>query len=183
VEALVNHTPASVRPATDGDLGQIAGIFAGYVTSSIVTFEEDPPTEQQWRERLAHVAGLGLPFLVAEAPATAAGTVAGYAYATPWRPKPAYRHTVEDSVYLAPHCRGKGLGRALLDALLANCAAAGVRQVIAVIADTGDPASAALHRACGFTEAGHLTRVGRKHGRWIDTVLMQCTVGTGPPAS
>ncbi|HEY7918714.1 MAG TPA: GNAT family N-acetyltransferase, partial [Streptosporangiaceae bacterium] len=110
-----------------------------------------------------------LPFLVAEA----AGTVAGYAYASPWRPKPAYRHTVEDSVYLAPGQRGRGLGRLLLESLLAGCADAGVRQVIAVIADSGDPASAALHRACGFADAGRLTQVGFKHGRWIDTVLMQ----------
>ena len=109
------------------------------------------------------------------------GTVAGYAYASPWRPKPAYRHTVEDSVYLAPGRRGRGLGRLLLDGLLAGCAAAGAQQVIAVIADTGDPASLALHRACGFTDAGRLREVGGKHGRVIDTVLLQRPVGV-PPA-
>jgi phosphinothricin acetyltransferase len=123
----------------------------------------------QWRQRLADLTERKLPFLVAEA----AGTVAGYAYASPWRPKPAYRHTVEDSVYLAPGQRGRGLGRLLLESLLAGCADAGVRQVIAVIADSGDPASAALHRACGFADAGRLSHVGFKHGRWIDTVLMQ----------
>ena len=115
-----------------------------------------------WRERK-------LPFLVAEA----GGTVAGYAYASPWRPKPAYRHTVEDSVYLAPGQRGRGLGRLLLESLLTGCADAGVRQVIAVIADSGDPASVALHRACGFAETGRLSQVGYKHGRWLDTVLLQ----------
>jgi L-amino acid N-acyltransferase YncA len=171
----MRHTGAIVRPATAGDLDSIAGIFAHYVTSSVATFEEVPPTPAQWGQRLAALAEDHLPFLIAEVE----GTVAGYAYASPWRPKPAYRHTVEDSVYLGPASRGKGLGRLLLDALLTACATAGVRQVIAVIADGGDPASAALHRACGFTEAGRLSGVGYKHGRWIDTVLLQRAVGHG----
>jgi L-amino acid N-acyltransferase YncA len=165
-----------VRPATPADLGAVAGIFAFYVSSSVATFEEDPPGVAQWRQRRDELAGRGLPFLVAEA----GGTVAGYAYATPWRPKPAYRHTVEDSVYLDPAHRGQGLGRRLLDALLARCTETGVRQVIAVIADTGDPASAALHRACGFTDAGRLKEVGDKHGRRIDTLLMQRGLGPAP---
>jgi L-amino acid N-acyltransferase YncA len=172
----MQRAQASLRPATADDLGAIAGIFAHYVTSSIVTFEEDPPTVTQWRKRLGSLAGCRLPFLVAEAD----GAVAGYAYASPWRQGPAYRHTAEDSVYLEPACRGKGLGRLLLDGLLTACATAGVRQVIAVIADTGDPASAALHRACGFADAGRLTKVGHKNGRWIDTVILQRAVGPGP---
>jgi L-amino acid N-acyltransferase YncA len=171
----MRHTGSTVRPATCGDLDSIAGIFAHYVTSSVATFEEVPPTPAQWGQRLAALGKDHLPFLIAEVE----GTVAGYAYASPWRPKPAYRHTVEDSVYLAPASRGKGLGRLLLDALLTACATAGVRQVIAVIADSGDPASAVLHRACGFTEAGRLSGVGYKHGRWIDTVLLQRAVGHG----
>jgi L-amino acid N-acyltransferase YncA len=158
-----------VRPAGAADLGAVAGILAFYVRNSIATFEEDPPGVPQWRQRFGYLAERKLPFLVAEA----GGVVAGYAYASPWRPKPAYRHTVEDSVYLAPGQRGRGLGRLLLDSLLTGCADAGVRQVIAVIADTGDPASVALHRACGFADAGRLTQVGYKHGRWIDTVLLQ----------
>ena len=101
------------------------------------------------------------------------GLVCGFAYASPWRPKSAYRHTVEDTVYLSPGCTGRGIGSALLGKLLAGCAAAGARQVIAVIADTGSDASAALHRRFGFTQAGLLSGVGRKHGRWIDTLLMQ----------
>jgi len=101
------------------------------------------------------------------------GFVCGFAYASPWRPKSAYRHTVEDTVYLSPGCTGRGIGSALLGTLLAGCAAAGARQVIAVIADTGSDASAALHRRFGFTQAGLLSGVGRKHGRWIDTLLMQ----------
>jgi phosphinothricin acetyltransferase len=168
---------AHLRPATAADLGAIAGIFAHYVTSSVTTFEEAPPDVAHWRARLRRQAESGLPFLVADV----TGTVAGYAYASPWRPQPAYRHTVEDSVYLAPGRRGRGLGRLLLDGLLAGCAAAGARQVIAVIADTGDPASLALHRACGFTDAGRLREVGGKHGRVIDTVLLQRPVGV-PPA-
>jgi phosphinothricin acetyltransferase len=107
-------------------------------------------------------------------PTGGGGSTTGYAYAAPWRPKPAYRHTVEDSVYLAPDRTGRGLGRRLLDALLTRCAQAGVRQVVAVIADTGDGASVALHRSFGFADVGRLTGVGRKHGRWVDTVLMQC---------
>ena len=101
------------------------------------------------------------------------GFVCGFAYASPWRPKSAYRHTVEDTVYLSPGCTGRGIGSALLGTLLAGCAAAGARQVIAVIADTGSDASAALHRRFGFTQAGLLSGVGRKHGLWIDTLLMQ----------
>jgi L-amino acid N-acyltransferase YncA len=171
----MRHIQATVRPATGDDLDAVARIFAHYVTSTIITFEEDPPGLTHWRQRLGSCAERGLPFLVAETD----GTVAGYAYASPWRPKAAYRHTAEDSVYLAPASRGKGLGRLLLDALLAACATADVQQIIAVIADTGDPASTALHRACGFTDAGRLTKVGYKQGRWIDTVLLQRAVGPG----
>jgi L-amino acid N-acyltransferase YncA len=165
--------PANVRPAAAGDLAEVARIFAHYVSGSAFTFEEDPPTVSKWHQRLISLAERRLPFLVAEAD----GMVTGYAYAAPWRPTPAYQRTVEDSVYLAPAWRGRGQGRALLQALLTECAATGVCQVIAVIADTGDPASEALHRRCGFTDAGRLTRVGFKHGRWIDTVLLQRAVG------
>jgi L-amino acid N-acyltransferase YncA len=101
------------------------------------------------------------------------GAIVGYAYAGPWRRKPAYRSTAEDSVFVAPGRTGLGIGRRLLTELLAACAEARLRQVIAVIADTGDQASVALHLACGFTHAGRLTEVGFKHGRWIDTLLMQ----------
>jgi L-amino acid N-acyltransferase YncA len=178
----VSATTAVIRPATPEDLDEVARIFAHYVTSSLTTFEETAPTVPDWRRRLDELDVRGLPFLVAEA----CGEVVGYAYASPWRAKPAYRHTAEDSIYLAPAWTGKGLGRALLDSLLTRCAAAGVRQVIAVIADTGEEASAALHRACGFAEVGRLGRVGYKHGRWLDTVLMQRDLagrsGGGTPA-
>jgi L-amino acid N-acyltransferase YncA len=163
---------AVVRPATAADLADVAAIYAHYVLGTVATFDEVPPAVADWRRRLGEAADRNLPFLVA----TASGRVAGYAYAVPWRPKPAYRYTVEDSVYLAPEHTRRGLGRALLAALLPGCADAGARQVVAVIADApgaGGDASAALHRAFGFAEAGRLRSVGRKHGRWIDTVLMQ----------
>ena len=164
---------SAVRAAVPADAERVAAIFAHYVTSSVATFEEVAPTADQWRQRLADRTARNLPFVVAEAD----GSVCGYAYASPWRPKPAYRYTVEDSVFLAPGRTGRGIGSALLGTLLAGCAAAGARQVIAVIADTGSDASLALHRRFGFTQAGLLAGVGRKHGRWIDTLLMQKNLG------
>jgi L-amino acid N-acyltransferase YncA len=165
-----------VRAAVPADLEDVAAIYAHYVTTSVATFEEVPPTPADWRLRLDDLADRKLPFLVAE-DGSAGRPVCGYAYASPWRPKPAYRYTVEDTVYLSPAHTGRGLGRALLGALLAACADAGARQVIAVIADTGSDASIALHRRFGFVQAGRLSGVGRKHGRWIDTVLMQRELG------
>src|SRR5215213_9533207 len=126
---------AHIRPAAAEDLEAIAGIFARYVVESVATFEEVPPTVAHWRQRLDDLASRPLPFLVAEV----GGEVAGYAYASPWRPKPAYRYTVENTVYVAPEWTGIGLGWLLLDELLAQCAQVGVRQMIAVLADTGDP--------------------------------------------
>jgi phosphinothricin acetyltransferase len=160
---------AHLRPVASGDLEAIASIYAHYVTTTVITFDEIPPTVGQWRDKFDDLNARHLPFLVAEVD----GHVVGYAYASPWRPKPAYRHTVEDSVYLAPDFTGKGLGRRLLTALLIESAGAQVRQMIAVIADTGDPTSAALHRSCGFADVGRLVGVGYKHGRWVDTLLLQ----------
>jgi L-amino acid N-acyltransferase YncA len=164
-----------VRPAVPADAEAVAEIFAHYVVTSVATFEEVPPTAADWRRRLGELSRQNLPFLVA----LGTGTVLGYAYASPWRPKPGYRYTVEDTVYISPGHTGRGVGSALLAGLLAGCADAGARQVIAVIADTGSDASAALHRRFGFAEAGRLSGVGRKHGRWIDTVLMQRDLGAG----
>jgi L-amino acid N-acyltransferase YncA len=158
-----------IRPAASGDLDDVAAIFSHYVTSSVVTFEVTPPTAEYWARTRDDLAVRGLPFLVCECD----GAVAGYAYATPWRVKPAYRNTVESTIYLAPDRTGRGLGRRLLRALQRDCALAGLEQMIAVIADSGNPASIALHRACGFTDAGRLRNVGRKHGRLLDTMLMQ----------
>jgi phosphinothricin acetyltransferase len=182
-----------VRAAVPADAGPVAAIFAHYVATSVATFDEVAPTAADWRQRLGELAARNLPFLVAgdevagarvaeDGMAEGGGSVCGFAYASPWRPKSAYRHTVEDTVYLSPGCTGRGIGSALLGTLLAGCAAAGARQVIAVIADTGSDASAALHRRFGFTQAGLLSGVGRKHGLWIDTLLMQKELESGGPA-
>ncbi|GAA0928735.1 GNAT family N-acetyltransferase [Streptomyces thermoalcalitolerans] len=165
-----------IRPAVPADLNAVAEIFTHYVRHTVITFEETPPPPAVWQRRLDDLTAHGLPFMVAEL----SGDVVGYAYAAPWRSKPAYRHTVENSVYLAPDRTGQGLGTALLGALLTACGRTHVRQMIAVIADTGTDASLALHRRFGFTEVGRLTAVGYKHGRWIDTVLMQRSLGRAP---
>jgi L-amino acid N-acyltransferase YncA len=162
-----------VRPAAAADLSQVAEIFGWYAGHSVATFEEAPRPVHQWRELYELLARLGLPFLVAEAESQ----VAGYAYATPWRQKPAYRHTFEDSIFVAPGMTGRGAGRELLGCLLPASVEAGARQVIAVIADTGDTASVRLHETFGFRRAGLLTAVGFKHGHWIDTLLMQYSGG------
>ncbi|HTU76804.1 MAG TPA: GNAT family N-acetyltransferase [Trebonia sp.] len=163
-----------IRPAIHADLAVVAAIFAHYVTSSVATFETTPPTEQDWEQKHADLTARGLPFLVADVD----GEVAGYAYAAPWRPKPAYHRTAEDSIYLHPERTGLGLGRRLLSALVQDCAGAGLEQLIAVIADDSH-ASVSLHRAFGFTDAGRLRAVGHKHGRVIDTLLMQCDLRGG----
>jgi len=162
----------STRTATLDDLDAIAEIYRHYVATSVATFEMDPPDAAEWRRRFAAITDAGLPFLVTERD----GAVAGYAYCGPWKSRPAYRSTVEDSVYVAPSAVGKGCGTELVRALLDACVALGVREVIAVIADTGDPASVELHRRCGFVDAGRLTRVGFKHGRYVDTLLLQRTL-------
>ncbi|WP_418276818.1 GNAT family N-acetyltransferase [Isoptericola jiangsuensis] len=162
-----------VRAATPDDLAAVAAIFAPYARTTAVTFDEEPPTVEQWAARLADAGARGLPFLVAELD----GAVVGYAYATGWRAKAAYRFTAEHSIYLDPRAQGRGIGTLLLSALLDACTLAGVRQVVAVIAD--DPAAAGsipLHRRLGFAPAGTLHDVGFKHGRWVSTVLMQRTL-------
>jgi phosphinothricin acetyltransferase len=168
-----------VRPVGAADLDQVSEIFGWYAVNSVATFEELPRPHSEWHRHVAELAELGLPFLVAET----GGGIAGYAYAAPWRRKPAYRLTVEDSVFVAPGRTGSGIGRRLLTELLAHCATAGLRHVIAVIADSGDQASVSLHLGCGFTRAGRLTGVGFKRGQWIDTLLMQRTLGTDAPAA
>lgn len=182
-----------VRAATRADLPRVAEIFARYALETQVTFEEQPWDEGDWAAKLDDLTGRGLPFLVAAATGSAAtehggvrgnaegddpdhggGRVVGFAYAGPWRTKPAYRHTVEDTIYLDPAATGRGVGTALLAALLAACTAAGVRQVVSVVADVPEAAgSVPLHRRFGFEPVGRLTAVGFKHGRWVDTLLLQ----------
>ncbi len=170
----------TVRPATPDDLGRVAEIAAPFVRDTCVTFEEEVWDVSTWQRKLDDVTARGLPFLVAEvgAPAgpgaTSGPVVAGYAYASAWRPKPAYRHTAENTIYLDPAYAGRGIGTTLLGALLDACAAVGVRQVVSVVADVPEAAgSLPLHRRFGFVEAGRLTAVGYKHGRWVDTILLQ----------
>jgi L-amino acid N-acyltransferase YncA len=171
---------AIVKPATPGDLDAIAEVYAHFVTTSVATFELEPPDRAEWTRRFEAVTEAGLPFLVAEVtdPAGSAA-VAGYAYCAPWKPRPAYRGTVEDSVYVAPWAAGRGVGGLLLDELLAGSAAAGVREVLAVIVDSGDPSSVRLHQRRGFVEAGRLMRVGVKFGRTLDTLLLQRSLAPG----
>jgi L-amino acid N-acyltransferase YncA len=158
-----------IRPARTQDLDAIAEIYAHHVLTGVATFETVPPDRREWQRRLLAVVDAGLPFVCAEF----GGAVVGYAYCAPWKSRPAYSKTVEDSVYVASDAVGHGIGGRLLDALLADCARAGMREVIAVIVDDDGTASLALHRNRGFVDAGRLTSVGFKHGRWLDTVLLQ----------
>ena len=164
-----------IRPAAASDAPALAAIYAHHVLHGFGTFEEVPPTPEQMDERRRNVTAHGLPYLVAEE----AGHVLGYAYAAPFRPRAAYRYTVEDSVYIAPDAQGRGVGRMLLSRVLADCEALGLRQVIAVIGDSANAASIALHAALGFQRLGLARSVGFKHGRWVDTVWMQKTLNGG----
>jgi L-amino acid N-acyltransferase YncA len=164
-----------VRDATAQDMAAIQAIYAQEVLHGFATFEEVPPTAEAMLARRAGVLDLGLPYLAAEL----AGAVVGYSYATEYRPRPAYRHTVEDSVYVAAGMQGRGIGRALLAALIARCEAGPWRQMVAVIGNSGNAGSIALHRQLGFRHVGTFEAVGFKLGRWVDTVLMQRALGPG----
>lgn len=162
----------TVREARESDAAAIASIYAHYVETSASTFDESAPEAAEIAQKIADCVERGLPFAVAED----TGAVRGYGYLTPHSPRSAYRYTADISVYVAPDERGRGIGRAVVERLLAEGGRAGVRQVIAVIAVTEDEASIGLHRACGFREAGRLTAVGYKLGRWWDVLLMQRTL-------
>jgi len=164
-----------VREAEDRDFGAIQAIYAHAVLHGLATFEEVPPSVEELLRRRADILRLGLPYLTAEL----AGQVVGYSYAGPFRTRSAYRYTVEDTVYVAQEMHGRGIGRALLSALIARCEAGPWRQMIAVIGDTGNAASIALHHGLGFRHAGTLDATGFKFGRWVDTVLMQRALGPG----
>ena len=164
-----------LRPLELKDVEQVTAIYAHYVASGAATFDEIAPNEGAWSAKAGSIVAHGFPFLIVEV----GDKVAGFAYATLWRPRPAYRHTVEDTVYVAPDQQRQGLGGMLLEGVIEGCRKAGVEQVIAVIADTGDPASEALHKNAGFAEVGRLSKVGFKHGQWIDTVLMQLSLEQG----
>lgn len=165
----MHQTDIVIRRTVPDDLEAIGAIYAHHVKTGVATFELTPPDQAELARRLQSVTDAGLPFLTAALD----GEIAGYAYCTPWKTRPAYRHTVEDSIYVAPDAVGRGIGAGLLDRLLTHCAGAGVREVIAVIVDADGAASLALHRNRGFVDAGRLTAVGFKHGRWLDTLLLQ----------
>jgi L-amino acid N-acyltransferase YncA len=164
-----------IRACAPEDLPTVQRIYAHYVLTSTATFEEEPPQVDYWRARLDEIRGLGLPFLVA----LVDGEVVAYAFCSRWRPRPAYRFAGEDSIYVAPEAVGRGIGGALLPELLRQCVAAGIREVVAVIATGGDDASLRLHRRLGFREVGRLERVGFKFGRWLDTIILQRSLGDG----
>lgn len=159
-----------IRPAKARDVPDIREIYNHYVTNSMVTFDEKKWSLARWRDKLAHLEKLGLPVLVAEAPS---GQVLGYALVAPWAGKSAYRYTVENSIYLGPGARGKGLGSALLLALIEECEQRGIREMVAVISDRGADGSIALHKKLGFVEVGRMGKVGFKFGRWLGTVYLQ----------
>jgi phosphinothricin acetyltransferase len=163
------------RPSTDADVAAITGIYRHHVLHGTGTFEIDPPSETEMQARRLDVLGKGLPYLVVED----AGTVIGFAYCNWFKPRPAYRFSAEDSLYLAPSAAGHGLGRMLLGELMASAQRAGVRKLIAVIGDSNNLASIAAHRACGFEHAGVMNGCGWKFERWLDVVLMQCALGEG----
>lgn len=160
----------AIRDARPADLPAVREIYNHFVANSTVTFDEDPMTLREWRSKFSYLDRLGMPFLVAESPS---GQLLGYALVSPWKQKRAYRYTVENSIYLGPAAAGKGLGRALLAELIARSKAAGLKEMIAVIADQGAEASIALHERFGFEEIGRMGRVGFKFERWLGTVLLQ----------
>lgn len=159
-----------IRPVEDRDVPDIREIYNYYVTNSVVTFDEKKWSLAQWRDKVAHLRKLDLPFIVAQSPS---GQILGYALVAPWSGKSSYRYTVENSIYLGQAATGKGLGRALLEALIEACEEQGIREIVAVISDKGAEGSVALHEKLGFTEVGRMGRVGFKFGRWLGTIYLQ----------
>lgn len=162
-----------VRDSTAADLPAIHAIYAHHVRHGLASFELEAPDYDEMARRREALTALGLPHIVAESD----GDVAGFAYAGPYRPRPAYRYTLEDSVYVAPYATRRGIGRALLEALIERCTALGYRQLVAVIGDSANTPSIALHEAMGFRRAGLLHGVGYKFERWVDIVILQLPLG------
>jgi len=159
-----------IRAAVATDLPHIREIYNHYVMNSTVTFDEKPLTLAGLRKKFASVERLGFPFIVAESPS---GQILGYAYVYPWKEKAAFRYTVENSIYLGPASTGKGLGKVLLGELITRSKAAGIKEIIAIIADKGADGSIKIHKDFGFKDVGHMGRVGFKFGRWLGTYMMQ----------
>jgi phosphinothricin acetyltransferase len=173
--------PLAIRPSTAADLAAVTRIYGQAVAQGTGTFELEPPDEAEMSRRRDDVLAKGLPWLVA----ASGSEVLGFAYANHFRPRPAYRFCLEDSIYLDPAASGQGIGRLLLAELMAQCEARGARQMLAVIGDSANAGSIGVHRACGFEPAGLFKAAGWKFGRWLDVVLMQRSLGLGnsaPPA-
>lgn len=167
--------PVSIRPATPDDIPAITRIYAHAVQHGTASFELEPPNEAEITRRYNTLRDGRFPFLIAEID----GEIAGYAYAGPYRARPAYRFTVEDSIYIDPPMQRRGVGRALLERLLVEAEKEGFRQMIAVIGDSNQTPSIELHKALGFRMVGTFEAVGYKFGRWLDSVLMQKALGKG----
>jgi L-amino acid N-acyltransferase YncA len=169
----------SIRDATPTDIPAIHAIYAHHVLHGLASFEEAPPPVEEMRARYEAVVGGGKPYLVAESE----GRVLGYGYASAYRARSAYRFTLENSVYVDEAARGRGVGSALLEALVERCRRGPWRQMLAIIGDSANTASIGVHRKAGFREVGVLHRVGFKHGRWVDSVLMQLELSPADPDS
>ncbi len=159
-----------IRPVTDHDLAAICELYNHYVRNTVITFVEEELDLDWWRDQRDTIAALGWPFLIAESDR---GELLGFAYAAPWRARAAYRRTAEHSIYLHPEATGRGVGRALLAALIRQAREAGIHQLIAMVCDQDTQASQALHRAMGFRHAGHTTAVGYKHQRELGVLILQ----------
>lgn len=168
----------TLRPSTDDDVPAITAIYGHHVLHGTGTFETDPPTEADMRARRADVLGKGLPYLVAEQQ----GRVLGFAYCQWFKPRPAYRYSAEDSIYLHPDASGQGIGKALLAELVKQAQAAGIRKLIAVIGDSANAGSIGVHRTLGFDQVGVIQSCGWKFDRWLDIVLMEKSLGAGDGA-
>ena len=164
-----------IRPSSDADLPAITAIYAHHVLHGTGSFETEPPSVADMTTRRADVLSRGLPYLVVEQD----GKIAGFAYGNWFKPRPAYRYSVEDSIYMAPDLQGKGLGRALLAELMARFEAVGIRKVMAIVGDSANTGSVGIHLALGFTQVGIVDSCGWKFGAWRDIVIMQKTLGVG----
>jgi len=167
--------PAQLRDVSPADLPAIHAIYAHAVTHGTASWEWEPPSPDELGRRMQAIRDAAFPWIVAED----AGRVLGYAYASSYRPRAAYRWTCEDSIYIAPDMQGRGLGRLLLSDLIARCTSLGLRQMVAIVGDANSRPSVSLHTAMGFTPAGAIRNAGFKHGRWLDQILMQRELGAG----
>lgn len=166
-----------IRDSRDADAAAVARIYGHWVMKGLASFELEPPGEAEIARRRRALLEGGYPYLAAQD--AASGAVLGYSYAGPYRARPAYRFAVEDSIYIGPEAQGRGVGAALLSALIERCEALGFRLMVAVIGDSGNTPSIGLHERAGFARAGLLPSIGWKHGRWVDSVLMTRALGEG----